>query len=153
MQLSPGKDEPLLPARQRAGDELCFVDPVNSDTILIVGVKMWHMMTATYFGIHPDDDSEETSKLRHGSLPPAFELPRGFSRLYLLINGNVDSDLSRWQKLEQDSRLSLDRVMYRWQNRQTSLDRLLCAVHNTSFWLNHAFCECDLTRFWLDPVR
>lgn len=56
----------MLTSWQRAGNSFDWVEPVYTDVLLIIRVKIRKVMAAAGLDEHPDHDSEEARQLWHG---------------------------------------------------------------------------------------
>ncbi len=63
VQLRPGHGQPMLASWESAADQLDGVNAINTDSALVVGVKMRPMMWGTGFGIHANNNPKETRNL------------------------------------------------------------------------------------------
>lgn len=65
--LHPGFDQSKRASREFASKHFCRIDCDCGGVFLIPDVNMWPVMAGPRFSKHPDDDSEETGDLGHGT--------------------------------------------------------------------------------------
>ncbi len=65
MKLRPREDQAFLATREVACSSLNWIQYVDADMVLIVGVEVGQVMGPTGLNKHPDDDSEKPRNLRH----------------------------------------------------------------------------------------
>ncbi len=66
--------------RQTTTNQLNWLNAVNGNVVLVIGMKVWLMVWRTSFNIHADDNSEESSEFRQGALPNV-----GFEYLHIQL--------------------------------------------------------------------
>lgn len=65
VKLCPSKNEAFLTSWKRSRNEFDRFEPIDSDVLLIIRVKVGKVMTAAGLDEHPDHDSEEAREFRH----------------------------------------------------------------------------------------
>jgi hypothetical protein len=68
MQFRPRFNHALLSLWQIARNQFNGINSINSDFILIVGMKVRHMVLDANFHIHTNDNSEKPAQFGHGEI-------------------------------------------------------------------------------------